>query len=259
MRTHTSGNRQAPNRTRSGRTLFTLIELLVVIAIIAILAALLLPALSQARERAKSTQCLSSLKQLVMSTTSYTLDFNDNVMPWSFGWDYNGEAAPSCYWFFGQSPFAYHYLPSSRNIQGISSTNNNPIFECPSVNPNEMSQLMTSKKKRPFSFAIHCGIGTRTTDWIYNKKLTHLVNPSQIPWLLEANGIPYIEIHAGHDAYINPVLPLEQDGGTRKLEYRHSGFVNVATVSGSARAVKRIVTCSGKPYDLTGHDVLKSF
>ena len=116
------------------RKAFTLIELLVVIAIIAVLIALLLPAVQQAREAARRTQCKNNLKQMGLAIHSYHDTF-EKFPPGSIAVNWNNTAIANVNtmmgWgiailpFIDQAPLYNTYNANMNNANTV----NQPIYQ----------------------------------------------------------------------------------------------------------------------------------
>ena len=133
---------------------FTLIELLVVLAIVSLLAALLFPAFVRARERARSTTCLSNLRQLGLAVFQYTGD-EDSRFP------YCGDAEDlhTDYWEFAHDG---KYWSQIQKMQAANQflpvvlapyVKDARLWQCPSDTGFDETDDGTTLPARPSSFA----------------------------------------------------------------------------------------------------------
>jgi prepilin-type N-terminal cleavage/methylation domain-containing protein len=149
-----------PPPCRHDHRAFTLVELLVVIAVIAILAGLLLPAVARAKERARQTACINSVRQQTLAVLMYA-DENHDILPPTAYLDADGNEVD---WPALLDPYLnyvarIHLCPSDR-VSQLNSYGLNELAFVDLTDPDPGPPLRLASFRSPTTSVMQGDIGT---------------------------------------------------------------------------------------------------
>ena len=223
------------------RTGFTLIELLVVIGIVAMLVALLLPALSNARESAKSFQCLSNLRQLATAAHAYAALHNGSY-PIAY---YSGSDE--------QFVYAYHWDFTLRLDKGTGRRSVVPGLLWQGASEARVQQCPSFDGRSNTLMDPHTGYNYNTS-FVGRGESELIAAPAKINQVKSASTTALFgdgEWASGANKYMRSPLPSPSDSNLSARHagtqgYRHRKATNVAFADGHAVSVAERHT-AGKP------------